>query len=247
MRFRGIVSYNGTKYAGWQIQPSFHTVQHVIQKILSTMHQRSIVIYGSGRTDAGVHAIGQVFHFDSDMNLDGEGWMRALNAQLPNDIRIRNVEATTPDFHARYSAIGKRYDYLVNTGLYDPFRYNLIHQVNQPLDLPLMREAASLLVGTHDFTSFCANTIDETPNQIRELRRLEIAEKGETIRFVLEGDGFLRYMVRMLVGNLLEVGLHKMNVESLKDILYAKDKLATSKIAPPCGLYLVRVYYRDLP
>lgn len=247
MRFAVVVSYNGSKYAGWQIQPSFLSVQQVIQTILSRMHNRPIQIFGSGRTDAGVHAYGQVFHFDSDMNLDTAQWRKALNAQLPEDIRVIRVHEVPDDFHARYSALSKRYDYLLNTGEHDPFRYPFEYQLNQELDVHAMRESARLLVGTHDFSSFCVNSFEETPDQVRTLQVLEITVEDKIVRFRLEGDGFMRYMVRMLVGNLIDVGLHKKSKQDIQRILEAKDKHATNVVAPPCGLYLVSVSYKEIP
>ncbi len=245
MRVQVIVSYNGTNYAGWQIQPAVLSVQQILQDALVTMHRHPILIVGSGRTDAGVHALGQSFHFDTDMNLSTDVWERALNSQLPDDIVVRKVKEVPQAFHARFSAISKRYDYLVNVGEYDPLHYNLEYQLNRNLDLDAMRQGAQILIGTHDFSSFCANTFEEIPNQIRTVSHLEILEENGCIRFTLEGSGFLRYMVRMLVGNLIDVGLHRKSLEDLQVIMDKHDKTATSSIAPACGLYLVRVDYPE--
>jgi tRNA pseudouridine38-40 synthase len=247
MRLQVIVSYNGTNYAGWQIQPDALSIQKIIQDILAIMHRHPVMIVGSGRTDAGVHALGQSFHFDTDMNLNIEAWVKALNAQLPDDIVVRKVSEVSEEFHARFSAVSKRYDYLVNTGDYDPFHYNLAYQLNKELDIDAMRKACTLLIGMHDFSSFCANSFEEMPDQTRTITRLDIYQEDSIVRFVLEGNGFLRYMVRMLVGNLIDIGLHKKDIDELANILAAHDKLASNSIAPACGLYLVRVDYKDLP
>jgi tRNA pseudouridine38-40 synthase len=247
MRYQVLLSYNGTNYAGWQIQPNVLSIQQVIQDILSAMHRHPVLIVGSGRTDAGVHALRQSFHFDTDMPLTEDVWLRALNAQLPKDIIVREVTQVPDTFHARFSVVSKRYDYLVNTGAYDPLHYNLEYQLNRGLDVDAMRQGAQILSGTHDFASFCANSFAEIPDQTRTVSRIDILQEESRIRFILEGNGFLRYMVRMLVGNLIDVGLHRITVEELTSILEKKDKTATSSIVPACGLYLVRVDYREQP
>lgn len=245
MRYQVLLSYNGTNYAGWQIQPHILSIQKILQDILSSMHRHPVLIVGSGRTDAGVHALGQSFHFDSDMQLTEDIWLRALNSQLPKDIVVREVHQVSDVFHARFSVVSKRYDYLVNIGAYDPLMYNLEYQLNRSLDIEAMRQGAIVLSGTHDYASFCANSFEEVPNQIRTVTRIEIMQEEKHIRFILEGDGFLRYMVRMLVANLIDVGLHRKTVANLSVILKRRDKTATSSIVPACGLYLVRVDYKE--
>ena len=245
MRYQVLLSYNGTNYAGWQIQPNVLSIQKILQDILTTMHRHPVMIVGSGRTDAGVHALGQSFHFDSDMELSVEVWERAMNSQLPKDIIVRKVNQASDHFHARFSAVSKRYDYLVNLGAYDPLHYNLEYQVNHSLDIEAMHKALEIFLGTHDFASFCANSFDEIPNQIRTITHFEIQEEGNHLRFILEGNGFLRYMVRMLVGNLIDVGLHRKTIDQLVMIMDKRDKSATSSIALACGLYLVRVDYKE--
>ena len=247
MRYQVLISYNGTNYAGWQIQPHVLSIQKVIQDILTSMHRHPVMIVGSGRTDAGVHALGQSFHFDTDMHLSGDIWGKALNAQLPKDIIVRQVREVPDTFHARFSATSKRYDYLVNTGAYDPLNYTLEYQLNRSLDTEAMKAGAVLLAGTHDFASFCANSFTEIPNQIRTVTRFEVKQEGDKIRFILEGNGFLRYMVRMLVANLIDIGLHRKTIAELQVILDQRNKIATSSIVPACGLYLVRVDYEAFP
>ncbi|TFG82200.1 MAG: tRNA pseudouridine(38-40) synthase TruA, partial [Erysipelotrichales bacterium] len=144
MRYQVLLSYNGANYAGWQIQPRVLSIQKILQDILSTMHHHPVMIVGSGRTDAGVHALGQSFHFDSEMKLNPTEWEKALNAQLPDDIVVRKVRGVPETFHARFSALSKRYDYLVNTGAYDPFRYQLEYQLNRRLDIEAMCASAAL-------------------------------------------------------------------------------------------------------
>ncbi len=237
------VMYHGAHYAGWQVQVNAKTVQGTIQKALSQMHRDEIKIHGSGRTDAGVHAFGQMFHFDTHFNLDEASWIKALNSSLPNDIKILNVEFVDKDFHARKSASGKRYDYLVLRDEANPFTYQTHLSVTEDLNFDEMRKVSSYLIGAHDFTSLCSNSIEETPNQVRTIHRINIEDEEDQIRFIFEGDGFLRYMIRMLMSVLLDVGKGKLTYKEVVKILESKDKRAYSGIVSPVGLYLMEVYY----
>lgn len=237
------VMYHGAHYAGWQVQVNAKTVQGTIQKALSQMHRSDIKIHGSGRTDAGVHAFGQTFHFDTSFKLNEAEWKRALNSSLPNDIQILDVDFVDKDFHARKSAVGKRYDYLVLCDESNPFTYETHLSVTETLDFVAMNKLASYLIGAHDFTSLCSNTVEETPNQVRTIHRIDIEDEDGQIRFIFEGDGFLRYMIRMLMSVLLDVGKGKLSFEEVVKIIEAKDKRAYSGIVSPAGLYLMEVYY----
>jgi len=239
------VMYHGAHYNGWQVQTNAPSIQGVIQKALSNMHRETIQIHGSGRTDSGVHAFGQTFHFDSHFKLSEEQWIRALNSSLPMDIRIVDVQFVDKDFHARYSVDRKRYDYLILQEEPNPFSYQTHLSVTEALDFKLMRQATFLFIGTHDFTSFCANTKDEKPNQVRTLFTFDIEVEEDQVRFIVEGDGFLRYMVRILVAIVLDVGKGKLSLDEVSQILAAKDKLAYGGIADACGLYLMEVTYKE--
>lgn len=237
------VMYHGAHYQGWQVQVNAPTIQATIQKALSNMHHNDIKIHGSGRTDTGVHAFGQTFHFDTPFKLSEAQWMKAINSSLPKDIRILDVVFVDRDFHARYSATGKHYDYLILLEEANPFTYQTHLSITDPLDLNEMRKAANMFIGAHDFSSFCANTKEDTPNQVRTLHNIEIIDEEGQIRLVFEGDGFMRYMIRMLVAALIDVGTQRLSIQALKEILEAKDKKAFGGIVDGCGLYLMEVFY----
>lgn len=239
------VMYHGAHYSGWQVQEDKATIQSTIQTVLSRMHHHPIKIVGSGRTDAGVHAFGQCFHFDTNLNLTEERWIVAINSQLPKDIKILDVRFVHSKFHARFSVISKRYDYLISKEESNPFSYQTHLSLTKKLNYQAMNQAISILIGTHDFSSFCANTIDEMPNQVRTIMHFECIDEGEQIRFILIGNGFLRYMVRMLVASIIDVGLEKLSVKDIQNILNQKDKCAYSGIIDACGLYLMEVHYKE--
>ncbi len=240
------VMYHGAHYNGWQVQINAPSIQGVIQKALSNMHRETIQIHGSGRTDSGVHAFGQTFHFDTHFKLSEDQWIKALNSSLPMDIRIVDVQFVDKDFHARYSVERKRYDYLILQEDPNPFSYQTHLSVTEKLNINLMRQACFLFIGTHDFSSFCANTKEEMPNQVRTIFTFDIESEEDQLRFILEGDGFLRYMVRILVAIILDVGKGKLNLDEVSKILAAKDKQAYGGIVDACGLYLMEVTYKEL-
>lgn len=247
-RYKGTIEYDGSCFSGYQIQPKGRTIQAEIEKVLAKMHKgRHIAITASGRTDAGVHARGQVIHFDSELSLPPERWVKALNGLLPQDISFLNVEAVEPDFHARFDAVGKTYKYyLYNRETRDLFKRHYYAHVSRNLDIGRMRSAARFVEGTHDFTSFCSAKT-EMANKVRTISRLDIEERHEEIIFTFTGNGFLYNMVRIIVGTLLEVGAGKRAPEEMKDILAAKDRRLAGKTAPPEGLYLWEVYYGKRP
>lgn len=243
-RFKAIVSYDGTNYIGWQRQPDGMTVQEQIETIMEKICQKKVHITASGRTDAGVHALAQVFHFDSDFKLSAEKWKIALNGHLPKDIHIHSVVEVDPEFHARFHAIGKRYDYLINLGEFDVFTRNQAFQCYYKLDIKKMKSASKLFLGTHDFTTFNASPLALHPDQVRTITRIDFVEEGDWLRIIFEGNGFLRYMVRMLTGTLIEAGRGRISEEEIVRMLEAKDKMACRFNAKPWGLYLVRVDYQ---
>jgi tRNA pseudouridine38-40 synthase len=241
--YRLIVEYDGTAYAGWQRQADQPTIQAALEAAIEAMTQTPVPIVGAGRTDAGVHALGQVASFRSETRLSVTEWERGLNGLLPDDISVRSVELVADDFHARYSAKQKLYEYRIlnrrDRSALDRFR---AWHVRKPLDMAAMRQAATLLIGRHDFSSFQGSPTDND-NPMCEIRTLEIQGDGERIRLEVAAERFLKQMVRAIVGTLVEVGHGRRTPASVKDILDACDRRAAGYTAPPHGLYLVRVEY----
>ena len=242
-RYKAVVSYDGSCFGGWQKQPNTNSVQEEIETALQMMHKHPVDIVASGRTDAGVHAIAQVFHFDSEMEVLPGNWERALNSLLPKSIRMQSVVPTSDDFHARFYAVKKRYDYLITNDVLNPFLENYMGKERYALDLAYMQECANVLLGTHDFTSFTSNKIDPRKPRVKTITRLEVLQEQDHIRIIYEGNGFLRYMVRMLTQTLIEAGKHRLTKEEVQAMLEAKDKHACRYKAQAQGLYLTKVYY----
>lgn len=242
-RYKAIVSYDGSGYGGWQKQLNSNSVQEEIEQALGRMHKKTMEIVASGRTDAGVHAIAQVFHFDSDVSMQDGHWERALNSMLPKDIRIQSVIQVADDFHARFDAVGKRYDYLISEEVLNPFLEKYMAKEAQSLDVAYMQECAKVFLGTHDFTSFTSNKIDPRKPRVKTITRLEVKKEENYVRLIFEGNSFLRYMVRMMAQTLLEAGKHRLKKEDIIRMLEAKDKHACRYKAVPQGLYLVKVEY----
>lgn len=244
-RYKVIVSYDGFAYGGWQRQRNTHSIQQEIENAIEKVEGSFLSITASGRTDAQVHAIGQVFHFDSQKDIACENWRRALNALLPKDIRIQSVSKAADDFHARFSAVSKRYDYLVTHDVENPFYQRYMGKERKHLDVDAMRKGAAFLLGTHDFTSFTSSKIDPRKSKIKTITRLDIIEEPFGVRLIFEGNGFLRYMVRMLAQTLIEAGKHRLAPTDIKEMLEGKDKHACRYKAQAEGLYLVRVDYEE--
>lgn len=244
-RYKAIVSYDGSGYGGWQVQLNTHSVQGEIEGALYKMHNHPVGITASGRTDAHVHALAQVFHFDSEKNIPSENWKRALNSLLPKDIRIRQVSLVDEQFHARFSAIGKRYDYLVTSDVCNPFIQNYMGKDTKELDVTYMQECAKIFIGTYDFTSFTSNKIDPRKPRVKTITRLDVIQEETYVRMIFEGTGFLRYMVRMLAQTLIEAGKHRIKKEDIQFMLDGKDKHLCRYKAQAEGLYLVEVYYEE--
>ena len=241
MRYKGVVSYDGTRYGGWQIQPDSDSIQANLNKALSKICNEEIFVTGAGRTDGGVHAYGQVFHFDTAKTF--EDFKKSINSQLPDDIHVTSVEKVNDDFHARYDALWKHYCYQINMGEYDPVNYNHQYQLNKKMDVKTMKEVAQLFIGEHDFTSFNATKKEEMPNQVREIYDITFSVKDDILSVDIYGNGFLRHMVRMMVGTMIEAGLGKLNVSDVKEMLESCSKTAVRYNAPACGLYLINVGY----
>jgi len=243
------IAYDGTEYFGFQEQrgTGLPTIQEVLENALSKMAGSYIQIYGAGRTDAGVHARGQVINFDcSKWPVPTERMVLALNGVLPGDIVAVKARDVPPDFHARFSAKGKTYLYRVyNSNVPSPFENRYSHFVPQSLDMEAMQKAASFLVGTHDFKTFqAANSPVKTT--VRTIFKSTVWKEGNIINFSFTGDGFLYNMIRIIVGTLLEIGQGKRSPGTMQDIIDARDRTAAGPTVPGCGLFLERVYYEKI-
>ena len=244
MRIKATVAYNGYRYCGWQVQENGVSIQATIDKALGKITKTPSEIFASGRTDAGVHAYGQVFHFDAEINMSEINWENALNSLLPEDIRIQKIEFVADDFHARYSVKRKRYCYFLNQGKAEPFHYQTVYQYGRTLDIEKMEEAAQVFLGEHDFSTFSATKKEIVPNQVKDIHEIIFRQEENLLSIEFIGTGFLRYMVRMLVGTLIQVGEGKLTKEEVKEMLEAKDREVRTVTAPACGLTLVEVEYK---
>lgn len=243
-RYKCKVAYAGMFFAGYQVQPNKRTVQSEIEKALEKIHKGTkIRVNASGRTDAGVHARGQVIHFDSPLMIPEAKWIIALNSLLPDDISIKQVEKVSSEFHARYDAVKKEYRYyLYLSAIRDPFQYNFSYQYPYSLNYSYIETASQALLGTHDFTSFCSAKT-EVEDRVRTIHQIEWFEENDFLVFRFVGNGFLYNMVRILVGTLLEIGSGKREADSIPEIFAKKDRSAAGKTAPANGLYLWKVFY----
>ena len=244
-RFKLTIAYDGTAYAGWQIQPELVCVQQVIQQTLEGIVSHTVKIHGSGRTDAGVHARGQVAHVDLTCRMTAQSVCRALNARLPPDVRILKASLARPDFHARRSAAGKEYRYFVwNDELVLPDKRLYAAHAYRPLDVAAMREAAAFFVGRHDFASFTANPQREIESTVRTIFAFTVSKRGKEIMFRVSGEGFLYKQVRSMVGFLLRVGEGAEKPEAVQELLISRaPRKARVPTAAPQGLFLWRVWY----
>lgn len=239
------IAYDGTDFGGWQIQPNAPTIQEEIQKAFQILLKHEVGVTGQGRTDAGVHALGQTAHFKTDQPIP-KTFLRSANALLPPTIRLIELREVADHFHARYSAMGKTYHYYVTTDpVVLPFdRPYRLHHMGK-LDLNKIRQAATLFVGTHDFTSFSneAHRGSCSNDPVRTLKRVDIVEEPGGFRVEFEGEGFLYKMCRNIVGQLISVGRGHTTVENIKRVFEAKDRKEAEMAAPPQGLFLIRVEY----
>jgi tRNA pseudouridine38-40 synthase len=242
-RWKCVCAYDGTRFAGWQSQAGGTAIQDVIEARLARVFKIAIRIHGSGRTDAGVHAQGQVFHFDAEWTHGPEKLLAALRSGLPPEIQIKSVRAVADDFHARFDATGKRYVYQLHRGDADPFLRPYCWPVFRPLDVGAMQAAAAVLCGRHDFRAFTALNGPEREDTVRDLLRLDVAARGRQIRISAESAGFLYKMVRRLTGVLVGVGEGKLTVGAVRAILAAGVRTPAVHTAPPQGLFLMKVFY----
>jgi tRNA pseudouridine38-40 synthase len=239
--YRIVVGYDGTDFRGWQRQPDGRTVQGVLEEAVRKITGKKVAVHGAGRTDAGVHALAQVASFRGAFKLTDEVLLRALNAVLPDDVRLFSLEEAPAAFHARKSARSKVYRYrIVHAPQPSPLDRRYVLHWPYPLRVGAMRRAARLFARTDDFTAFSSNR-DRTP--VRTVVRSELRRSGDEIVYTIEAGGFLRYMVRTIVGTLLEVGRGRLRPEQVEDIFRLKDRSLAGPTAAAKGLTLVRVDY----
>lgn len=247
LKFKLTIAYDGTNYAGWQVQKSGVGVQQLVEEALHKLFPSVGRIHSSSRTDTGVHALGMVAHVEiakAEFKMPVAKLALALNAHLPEDIRVISAQRCAADFHARFHASGKQYRYFVwNHTAMNPLLRQQAWQVPRKLDLPAMRSAARLFLGKHDFKSLAASRNYEVESTVRTLTRCEIKRSGSLLTFIIEGDGFLYKMCRGIVGTLVQVGQRKIAVEEIKNILAGKDRRLAGMTAPAQGLVLWKVFY----
>ena len=245
VRYRISVAYDGTAYAGWQVQAAQRSVQGELERVLKQITSQEPRVHCSGRTDTGVHAREQVAHFDLSGPTDIGRLQHGMNALLAGDIRVTRAASCAPDFHARFDTVGKEYRYHFWTGPIVPPSLRLYRTHAQgPLDIEAMRRAAALLVGEHDFAAFSANPNRDTGGTVRRLSELEVRARGHEVTVVARGEGFLYKMVRSLAGFLLRVGQGAIPPERAKEILESKVRTYRVPTAPPEGLFLWKILYR---
>lgn len=238
-----ILEYDGTGYAGWQRQADQPTIQEAVETAILGVTQINASVVGAGRTDAGVHALGQVASFRIERAMTPREWTRALNAHLPKSIVVRSAALMPDIFHARHSAKGKLYEYrILNRPERPAVGRDYCWHIHQPLDDAAMNQAGLTLIGSHDFSSFQTQPTDNE-DPICGLQRFTVFREGDRLRIEAYADRFLKQMIRSIVGTLVEIGLGKRTPESLRTILKARDRSAAGKTAPPQGLFLVRVDY----
>ncbi len=245
MRFKLTIAYDGTGYAGWQVQPGHATVQQAVEEAIATTVGAEVKLHGSGRTDRGVHSRGQVAHFDAETRMSAKSMLLALNSRLPADIRILAAETVPADFHARRSATAKEYRYVVWNGpVMPPWERLYALLVHRPLDLDLVRDGARRFVGEHDFVAFMANPQRALETTVRTIYEFEVSKSGRRITFRVKGSGFLYKQVRSMVGMLIRVGTGAEKAETISRLLDASaPRTAHVPSAPPQGLTLWKVWY----
>lgn len=247
-RIRLLVSYDGTNYCGWQRQKNGVTIEGELKKALIQLLKKDVEVIGASRTDAGVHALGNIAVFDTDSRIPPEKFAIALNQGLPEDIRVMLSDEVSPDYHPRYRKTEKIYEYcILNTKIGIPTETRYAYHVPRPLNVEWMKEAAKCFVGEHDFSAFCSAG-SQVQSKVRtvyevsvETKEVSCCHKGERICIRVRGNGFLYNMVRIITGTLVEVGLGRRSIESVKEALKTGDRQKAGPTAPPQGLTLVRI------
>ena len=246
MKYFMTFSYDGSNFSGYQKQPRERTVQACLENALKEINGGKIVsVCASGRTDAGVHAINQKAHFEIDKKIETDKLLRGINSLLPEDIYVKSIKEVSDDFHARFNAIGKEYIYIINMGEYNPLERNYVYQYGERLDLSAMERGLKYLEGEHNFKSFTKSN-DEIEDYVRKISQTSIVRDSKDMNKIIitfVGTGFLRYMVRNMVGLIIEIGEGKRKPEDIIRILKEEDRTFAGKTAPACGLYLRNVFY----
>jgi len=248
LKFKLVIAYDGTQYEGWQVQKTGTGVQQKLEEAMQKIFPSVDRLHGSSRTDTGVHALGMVAHVEiprAEFNMSLEKLGLAINAHLPEDIRVVSASRAHPNFHARFDAVGKQYRYFVwNARAMNPLLRTTAWYVPHPLDVPAMRVGAKLFVGKHDFKSFAANRNYEMESTVRTVTRCEIKKSGSLLTFYIEGDGFLYKMCRGIVGTLVQLGRGKFRSGDVRQMLSARDRRVAGMTAPAHGLVLWKVFYQ---
>lgn len=246
MRYLITFSYDGTNFKGYQKQPQKRTVQQEMENVLKQINNNKPVnISASGRTDAGVHALNQKAHFELSIQISPEKLKKGMNSLLPDDIYVKNITQIDDNFHSRFNAIGKEYIYIINLGEYNPIERNYVYQYCKKLDIVSMERGLKYLEGTHNFKSFVKSD-NEIEDYVRTISQAYITRDNKDINKIIitfVGTGFLRYMVRNMVGLLIEIGEGKRKPEEIINILKSENRQVAGKTAPPSGLYLRNVFY----
>lgn len=245
-RIKLTIAFDGTAYVGWQYQPNGISVQQRIEEGLARLTGQVHSVHASGRTDAGVHARGLVCHFDTERALPLSAWREGLNSFLPEDIAVRSAEVVDAAFHARFSALGKYYRYtILRDAVRDPLHRRTSWQVREPLDIGTMRRAGRTFIGTHDFRAFRTSGCAATTT-VRDIFSVDFHEDGALLHIDIQGSGFLKNMVRMMVGTLVEIARGKRSASDIAELLAAPDAAAPPLTAPARGLCLMSVRYPDV-
>lgn len=249
MNYKLLLQYDGTDFHGWQIQENLRTVQGELTSALALIDGRNISVHGSGRTDAGVHAEGQVASVEIQREITPEKLRAAINANVGKDVRVLKAEVVEPEFHARYSAVGKTYVYrIVNAHVVSPFWSRYVHQEARKLDLDRMRSAAELFLGRHDWTAFSAAQSD-VEDRVRTITQLDISERYDArahdslIEISVTANGFLRYMVRTIAGTLMAIARNELTADDLREAIETGRRPLSATTAPASGLTLLSVQY----
>ncbi|MDE5714800.1 MAG: tRNA pseudouridine(38-40) synthase TruA [Anaeroplasmataceae bacterium] len=241
-RYKITLSYDGFNYMGFQIQNALPTVELALKKAFSALIHEDVKINPSGRTDRGVHAVGQVIHVDLNVDIPTNGLKKGLNAYLPSDIFIKDVEIVNETFHARFSAVKKEYRYYINIKEYNPLTCRYSPYIPN-LDLEQMRKAADVFVGTHDFKAFASASIDPRKPTVKTIYKIDINQKDGYLEFCFIGNAFLKYQIRRMMGIIVEAGKHRYTIDQILHILESLDPKESKYILDGCGLYLYQVDY----
>ncbi len=242
--YKLILEYDGTDFGGFQSQKNARAVQDVLEAALEKIFKKEVKVTGASRTDSGVHAEGQAIHFKIDTQIPERGLLRAINSHLPEDVAVKKVEKVPSDFHARFSAKKKTYLYAVRLSQVPaPLERRRVYSYFYPVDISKVKKAARLLVGRHDFRSFQAKSNEKEMSTVRRITKLQVVKRDDKLSFLVEGDGFLYNMVRIVVGSLLDVGRGRMSLADFKTAFRAHDRRLMGPTAPPQGLALLKIVY----